>query len=790
MLQTDKKSIQQNQLTLKAIQPLSFIFREIPSEWSMVYVWSCPPKLRDGLSRLFQENWRKNDSDYPLSPEKSLRKAIAVRFPEFVTSLNHVFDPDPTKRPPYWLISRERLPSSVLLSIIYLWAQANDPNGMADRYLNGWQEIEVEWQQIDLREAQESVIEQTLPTIIFKWLSGQGWAFQVKSEKVKGQFPPHFVDYNGDPNLISSPIRPKEKTHPCHSVVMEVHSFMKEPDGHWKLEFDFRNRRWIPLSRTTPFNKRDSRHVFVWKDNRPLFSLPIYRQGSLHWKGKIPKVLSEMTPMVPSDAESIFDDSSPFQYWVPYQQRLDKEHLIHSGLEALDWKLWYEDLISYLPEEVQAERSYPQLYGSRGGPRRKQSKADSEVEKKRKAFQAIAPLKWEIWTDNKELAQELVQTLSEETGQDETDLDVCIRTDPYLIAPLQEREKGPDRLNYVRESLLSLKKNEKGAVLVLLKENYAGSEIDPKEWVRDGINEAGWVSKFMTVDDIPDITQNQKEKVIKNTVRSLLERMGFRLDTLYSQYPKLNHLPDQLQILSWDILQKNRGGNRSKNTIRFPVFVQTCSWETSWGFHIPHHDVMTEKPDVLVAIRNQSVQMSQDACRNRLLKFLNDGLFDWYETLLMVPESSVFPNVFPELQLEHLTYQNGALTWSSKPQWLSDKMRVVVIRERPARVFAYYSDKYYTGVYQHGRYTNVFQSVQKKPDSHQTKKGISFWDRWNKNSFNQQPLEFILLNVPEHEKPSDWAYVIHKLRQESSHTEQATTLPEPMYTTRLVKDYL
>jgi len=46
------------------------------------------------------------------------------------------------------------------------------------------------------------------------------------------------------------------------------------------------------------------------------------------------------------------------------------------------------------------------------------------------------------------------------------------------------------------------------------------------------------------------------------------------------------------------------------------------------------------------------------------------------------------------------------------------------------------------------------------------------------------------LNVPEHEKPSDWAYVIHKLRQESSHTEQATTLPEPMYTTRLVKDYL
>ncbi len=48
----------------------------------------------------------------------------------------------------------------------------------------------------------------------------------------------------------------------------------------------------------------------------------------------------------------------------------------------------------------------------------------------------------------------------------------------------------------------------------------------------------------------------------------------------------------------------------------------------------------------------------------------------------------------------------------------------------------------------------------------------------------------MMTNLQEGDEPEEWAWVVHRLRQESFHTDRATLLPEPLNALEKLEEYV
>jgi hypothetical protein len=96
----------------------------------------------------------------------------------------------------------------------------------------------------------------------------------------------------------------------------------------------------------------------------------------------------------------------------------------------------------------------------------------------------------------------------------------------------------------------------------------------------------------------------------------------------------------------------------------------------------------------------------------------------------------------------------------------------------------------FSGLYSSKALPTVFYSIQQRPVSARRPTGLRQRDAWGRLSWNPSTLEIVMLNLQADDVPEEWAWVVHRLREESSHTDVATLLPEPLHTASKISEYV
>ncbi len=159
-------------------------------------------------------------------------------------------------------------------------------------------------------------------------------------------------------------------------------------------------------------------------------------------------------------------------------------------------------------------------------------------------------------------------------------------------------------------------------------------------------------------------------------------------------------------------------------------------------------------------------------------------------TLLMVSEQNV-GRFWPVLNSAAVDSIGDALddvipancSWRIARIRLSDDGTVPLIS--PLRGFGRFAGLYYQPTFQ-----GVFYSIQDRPLSAKGRNGVRQINRWRNLGYNPSTIEIAMIRLLAGDVPEEWAYVVHRLRQESSHTDVATRLPQPLHSVWKMKEYV
>ena len=296
--------------------------------------------------------------------------------------------------------------------------------------------------------------------------------------------------------------------------------------------------------------------------------------------------------------------------------------------------------------------------------------------------------------------------------------------------------------------------------------------------------------KLQTIQPERADVKNYEERV-RNGVRDLLRQMDFHLNPLYNGF-KGTSLPLSIGILSfWQIRLKAR--KRGESAVTLPLLVHAPAGEYSFYICLPSDEGPHWYPysDALMLLPDFSGgHTTPEATRMFLRRAIQDrGLTN--STLLLINEQNA-RDVFTELRDEHI--QIDASGWRCNLPLGEISCRVARLRYSShgtvPLVCPTHSFGKFSGLFRDEQVPHVFYSFQEGPLSAKRPTSLHQRDAQEKHSWNPSTVEVVMLNMFPEDKEDEWTWLIHRLREESSHTSNATLFPEPLYSASKAAEYV
>jgi len=825
------------------LQPLSWDILSIPEALRFVYALRLPPHWVDAIKRLTPVD--------EIPPVISLHTALRVLAPEILYFFPSSFAENPQRRPAYWLLADAQgaeLSTERFIWAIRAWLNVCYGNEVIRAVADQFQPSDLCWERLDLQDTlSDDVIMNAFPGLIARWLLTKSFPLSFfNAAKQEISYALRLAPSQGpDVDLISWP--PTSKTigkdkQYYYSYYLKFRLSSLPGKEHFRLLCQPGIRRWVtlPLAKTYDSGKtyidlewKREKSVFIarnsasWLTQQPtttsLIRLGLRRYKKLVWVGRLSEILYNL-----SSQESIPDPlellTKPDHFFpgmlIVHDNLLSTRHIVGAGIEEIDrWDV-FRQLAKALPEGL---ISSPVLKKLRGFQRslpssaaQLSSKAASPAAYLHGVHHMRVPALIEICsTDAKHVEDVLLQQLGVERAK-LVDGHILIQTNTGMVSALKVAKRlfpseligelpaaaGEDeesRFGATRALVRKIQKELEAATentgVLLELPNYQTFYKDKKQKRRDPKLGIMWgfarQNRKLQTFQPKQLDEESYEERIQNAVRDVLRQMDFHFSPLYGGF-RGTSLPQDLDIVAfWQVRLKARSRGESATTL--PILVHAPAHEYGLSACIPgaYGPLWCSYPEMLVTIPDFSGGYENpEAIRTFFQRALEDRYLS-NATLLLISEQNA-RSAFPEITDDRLqatpTGLRCALSFGDIPCRIA-RLRYSGYGMVPL-VCPTHSFGRFSGLFHDEHISHVFYSLQERPLSAQRPQALHQRDSQSKPSWNPSTVEIALLNMHREDSEHEWAWLVHRLRQESSHTQIATLLPEPLYAASKVEEYV
>ncbi len=826
----------------ESLQPLGWIVPpELPSELRFVQVLVLPKPIYDSLGSLEKPLER-------VPPITSLHDALAAHSSAIIAFEPNALSFENVRR--HWLYALPNLlDSSRLQPFLRAWLTVCYGADRAKSIVESWGNCYWDAGTIDLQTADESLKKLLLPGLIARWLKEQGFQLTLKGQGSKLELPLHLVQLMTQRNTVELISDPQPYGGDIGSFVLRFWLENQPETGELCLLHRLSVRRWMnrPLisekgyisgltyRRNKSIYLRDATRYLDRAQSANIFSRIRLRcvnfsDDPVRWVGQQAELLSQLQlePM-PTALELI---SNPVAYANQLlvtrdnqnQEQQGRRASLGTGLYANDHRQGFHDLSSCLgpifkplPECSRVATGDAPAWGGRTHSQRAIRDAKPEI-RWTALLQLPYSLRIELHVDDVATVQrellEIVGAPAAAVQQDDHTicvmdgeravLEIITGSDGELTQPLDAGTNANlgERVHKRRLEIASSypKIDQASGALIVLSDyrkyrKKAEQGRDPKQAIRLGLVDSGRVSQFMVPKgDYSNDTKTPKEGHkngyalrVEQAERDLLRTLGYRYNPFYTPSAKLA-LPEHVDLLAFYVIQLN-ARNRGEETIQLPLMIEAPFGHPHVCITLP---TITGRPQVYTSLREGMIaaaQLEQNYAGISPEAFFRDALAKRVSrrpTLLLLAEQNL-RRVFPELDNQQ---SMGQLS-------LNDLLdRAPLIRVARLRQSSYFEAPFcvsaekksrYQGLYQ-SELPNVFYSVhdlERKSWTEDYKQ-----DKPREAAVTPSALQIWMNNVPADEDPALWATLVHRLRLESSHTDIATILPQPIHDAKKISEYL
>jgi hypothetical protein len=343
---------------------------------------------------------------------------------------------------------------------------------------------------------------------------------------------------------------------------------------------------------------------------------------------------------------------------------------------------------------------------------------------------------------------------------------------------------------------------------------------DPKMAVRLGLVYADRVSQFITpLVSIPEGISEEKADSIRkknkgkvaNALRDLLRQMDFSLDDVYRKANKARSLPDEMDLIAmWVVrLQKRRG--LDKYGIRgLPMLLYVPYGSLNRQVYLPASggwqafSLREAMLHLAQLTEDDSYGSDEEDCRRFFAQVIQVLPIE-RDAMLLVNRDNM-GEVWREVSDGNLTQSDLSVSGSiGQALAAQPKIRVARIRtninqvppvtpQPPTMEGEEYTASFgqFLGLYGSSdpNVTNVFYSIQSRPRTQQQVNGQRQVDLPTTQSWNPGTVEITMANIGPNDEPFEWAWVAHRLREDSPHFDDATSMPEPLHALSKLTEYV
>lgn len=827
---------------IEELQPLSWDIMSIPEALRSAYALRLPPHWVNTIAGLA------NVDEIP--PVTSLYTVLRVLAPEILYFFPSSFAAVPERRPLYWLLadgSGTQLSAERLLWAIKAWLNTCYGNEVVRAIDSQFQASDLRWERLDLEQAaSDEVMMGAFPGLIARWLLNQ--PFQLSLSNEAGQrvsYPLRLApSYGPEVDIVTwepTGITWQEEEY-CYSYYLTFRLSSLPSPKYFRLLCQPGIRRWVtrPLVKIDKSDKTHidlawgreksvfvARHSASWLTQRSaetsLIRLGLRRYQSLIWVGRLPDVLANLTAeeTIPDPFELLVEPKKFYpSSLIVYDTSLSGRHLVGAGIEEIDrWEIQTQ-LTQILPEGLtptslfKKSRIFQRLEPSSSA--NLSSKRVSSSARLQGIKHMRTPACIEICSTDSERVEAAVL---EELGLTRDALiDECIpiatdtgaasvlkivkrvfRSELIAELPPAAGEDEESRFGATRGRTRLIEKELEaitGNAGVLLElPNYQTYYKESKQKRRDPKLGVMWGfarrNRKLQTFQPKQLDDETYEERIHNAVRDLLRQMDFRLNPLYMGF-KGTSLPQDLDLLAfWQIRLKAR--KRGESAVTLPVLIHAPAHE--YGLYVclpgeygplwyPYSDALVMIPDFPGGCdtSNKTRAFAERAIQDRNLS---------HATLLLISEQNARA-VFPELKDEYIQIHSSS--WHCTLPLGNVPCRVARLRYSgygtvplvcPTHSFGRFS-----GLFHDSQVPHVFYSFQERPILAKRPQALHQRDAQDRLSWNPSTVEIVLLNMQADDQEDEWAWLVHRLRQESSHTGIATLLPEPLYAASKIEEYV
>lgn len=828
-------------MKINEIQPLAWEVTVLPEELRFIHVLRLPDHWRVAIRSLSEVD--------RVPPIKCLHLVLQALAPEIICFFPSAFTENPQYRPEYWLAAEnltEVLNPERLLWAIISWLNACYSSKEVQAIAQHLQPSDLTWEHIDLHTASQTTIEQVLPGLVARWLLGQRFEFHLSNDAGQiMQWPVRLAPSSGpESDLITwAPTSYHgQKFDHYYSYYLKFRLASLPDSRALHLLCQPGIRRWVsaPLARISnttgklyvdlAWGREKSvyfaRQSASWLTQRPaemsLLRLRLQNYNQVSWIGRLPAVLASLTPheVIPDPLHLLAHptDFSP-GVLIVYDNLMGERHRVGLGIEAADrWEV-FNQLSKALPTELQPaslwrkggdfERAYPSFsakYHTQVG-------SEPRLEAVKHLDDALLI---EIYSSDADHWEQVVRKtlgMSDEcpaTSSENIDGDrhiplISIRKEPLtpeLLAVLPsdagenyESQSGAERqrAQFIEKHLPPV--SSPAGVLVEMpnyQEVYARdsreARRDPKRAVRWGLAKTGRVSQFIRPESA---SPDDYELRIENGVRDLLRQMDFHLNPLYTGFEKTS-LPETLDLLGFYQIRLN-GRHRGEQPVTLPLVIHAPAHRYGMSVCLPGDNGPTwhqYRKGLLATPEFSGGYRAKTSVRDFFQGVIGNMTLP-HPTLLLVSEQNL-RELWPELKDEELfqtKLQLSGILPSGCPTLRVARLRFSSHGSVPL-VCPTHSFGRFSGLYHDERSLQIWYSIQHRPLAAQRPTGLRQRDAQRKHSWNPSTVEILMLNLQPGDKAEEWAWVVHRLREESSHTDTATLFPEPLYAAEKMSEYV
>lgn len=418
------------------------------------------------------------------------------------------------------------------------------------------------------------------------------------------------------------------------------------------------------------------------------------------------------------------------------------------------------------------------------------------------------------------LRREIASALGLGTGQrigDEDvflvdDLTVRIRTRPLgaLGAVLTQEDNSLVRGSRDRRRALQRRAKEvareigpapspRTITLVELR-NLRGLPEDPKEAIRWGLAMKGRLSQFIAppspvddeVDEDGEVAGNVDQRV-RSAVLDALRQLGYLPATPFTNLGRLRTAPQDLQLLGlWVVQLDSRPASSSQPYL--PVFVQMHAAAQTIRVTFPQAGQWFNYSDALleVATRQDQLGIDERGCAN----FIAATLRECCEagSALLIAHRQNAQRVWSWLNNKSITVDGINFSRDAAGKQTIRGLRIARLRDASQdEVPQWYSSgdeevRVASGVFE--VYSRLYYSIQSKTKAMQPGRWFSKIERPTLAVSVPTAMEVFLPTLEEKDDPSEWVWLVHRLRQAAAHYDAPLQLPLPVHLAKRVTEYV